>query len=331
MDAAGIKDVLRRMDAERIRGDGRNIWSQCPYAPWRHKSGRDHHPSCAVKVNPAGPSVFKCWSCEERGTFSDMVYHLDRLLGGMYHDLMLEVDDREEALLRAALEVGPLSARDEDDPAETTVATVRSTSITTPQERVLKEEDLTPFLGCVPQYILDRGFTLETCKAWGLGYRQDERNPRLIFPVRDWEQNLVGIVGGRIFDHQHPKYHNMVGFRAERYLYGECMLNPFDEAPLILVEGMLDVLWLWQHRIGRPVGCFGHRITPARVRKAQTFAGDRPVLTLFDGDEAGDIARDDAERYLGPYVPLIQHTPPRGKDPKRLPAEQLREIFKLSG
>jgi len=198
---------------------------------------------------------------------------------------------------------------------------------TTPAEWVLPERSIEHFMGSVPQYALDRGLTLSTCKEWELGHDQDEEDPRLVFTVRDYEQQLVGVVGRALRKEALAKYKNYEGFHGAHYLYGEHKLDTNDERPLVLVEGMLDVLISWQHGICQPLGIFGSRLTTARARKLEMLVGRRTVLTLFDPDSAGDDARSSVEEHLGGKVPIFHRRCPDEKDPGALDKRELEAIL----
>ncbi len=327
MEAESIKSVVRELGADKVRVDHRNVWIRCPFAPWRHERGTDSKPSCSIKIVDDGPSPFLCWSCRESGYITDMVYRLNRLRGGEHTKLLGRVEDAEDKLLLNS--TVSLADRLEGEYREGTPLVGTTSSIKTPYNRLYGDEELERFEKGVPEYVLERGIELDTCRDWQLLIDNDEWDPRLVFPVRCWEGDLVGFVGRRLRQDRDPKYKNYPGFDAEHFLYGEHLINPLDESehPIILVEGMLDVLWLYQHGIGRPLGLIGSKLTSAKVAKIQAFTGARAVMTLFDGDKSGDRARKDVERMLAPCVPVLQYEPPRGADPQDMDPGEIRSLF----
>ena len=325
MDADGIVSVLSHFNDGKLKRDARNVWIRCPFAERTHPSGGDHTPSFSIKIDSDAPSVFICWGCKETGTLSDLVYRVNRARGGL-QDLVRQVEESESSLLitSAGRRVGELDADGVIKPRNGTRATIH-----TPGERVMHQDEIKPYIGKVPSYVLDRGISIDTCREWGLGYDADQWDPRLIFPVWSWEHHLVGIVGRRLNEQRMPKYRNYVGFQSERFFYGEHQIEMErdESSPIIIVEGMLDVLWLAQHGIGRPLGLLGSAWTRHRLAKLQAFAGHRTILTLFDGDDAGDRCRAQAQKHLSGYVPILQYTPPPGMDPQSMGPEELANLL----
>lgn len=162
----------------------------------------------------------------------------------------------------------------------------------TPRERVSRREEesrlevrpeteLDLYRGSVPRYALDRGFTIETCKAWELGH--DRVGKRLIFPIRRGRDlALVGLVG-RSYIGDEPKYLDMIGFAKAKYLYGEWMVRE-NAKRLVVVEGPPDVLACWQ--AGETAwGIQGAFASTEQTRKI-AYA-ELPVYLFPDGDPAG--------------------------------------------
>lgn len=242
MNKEGIVKVLSELGAGKIRGGFGNVTCECPFREWTHDRGTDRHPSFSVKVVDDGPSPYYCWSCKSKGLLTGLVWLLKRegkassalaewVKQQEYVDPLVELDRKAEAAKERGF-VAPIVRK----------------------ELVLRDErELEPFKGKVPKYALNRGLSLETCKEWELGY--DESDKRLIFPVRNLQKNLVGVVGRVIDAREDMVYKNYINFAKSNYLYGEHMFDPqlpnwvTDHLPggdgLLLVEGMFDVLWLW--------------------------------------------------------------------------------------
>jgi 5S rRNA maturation endonuclease (ribonuclease M5) len=204
------------------------------------------------------------------------------------------------------------------------------TDITTPSEWILDESVLDGFVGKVPQYVIGRGLTLKTCKFWELGYDEDPLDSRLVFPVRDYVGSLVGMVGRALTPDARIKYRNYSGFHGANFLYGEDKFDPVDDRPIVLVEGMLDVLMSWQHGICQPLGIFGSRLTRERARKLEVLVGRRTILTLFDPDKAGSDARKSVDEHLGGTIPVFHRECPEEKDPGDLDKSELESILNCS-
>ena len=321
MDSDRIVMYLEKLSVDRVKVDRRNVWIPCPFSS-RHRGGIDRRPSCSIKIEDDGVSPFICWTCRTSGTFTKLVQVVSLKADNRYRDVVAAVAREEEPNLDAEI------ARSATPYEEGGLPVVTGPQVKTEAARIFSNKELRPFVGSVPQYILDRGISTDTCRDWNLGFDESRRDPRLIFPIRDFEKNLVGLVGRTLAD-SHIKYRNYWGFRAEIYLYGEDKVDSASNLPLLLVEGPVDVLWVWQNRVAQPLGLLGSALTPSKAAKVQMFAGGRPVLTLFDDDTAGDAARRSAEKLLSGRVPLFHYYPSEGKDPAEMSPTELAACLEL--
>jgi DNA primase len=182
----------------------------------------------------------------------------------------------------------------------------------------------------VPQYILERGIALETCKVWSLGY--DRRAGRVFFPVFDEKRRFVGAVGGLINRvPNQPKYKNYYhkvhaycgwplehkdgeyycfncggsqvapsmaqdGFKKSKHLYGAWMFP--SGATAVVVEGLVDTLKVYQAVEGWsheekffPVGLFGSKSTEEQANLIVRLTGNK-VISFLDDDEPGRAGTD---------------------------------------
>lgn len=185
-------------------------------------------------------------------------------------------------------------------------------------------EDLSYVRDRVPRYIVRRGFTPQTLKAWGVG--STEAGDGVVIPVtRDGE--LVGLVT-RPLVHEpgRPRYLN-THFEKREVLFGEDQL-PAGARTIALVEGPLDAMWLWQHEIPA-VATLGGPPSDWQVDRLVRRAWD--VVLAFDADKAGVMAARSAgslRRRLSRLVLWTIDLPPGVKDVQDVrDPDQLREIF----
>jgi DNA primase len=120
---------------------------------------------------------------------------------------------------------------------------------------------------------------------------------RLMFPIISPTGQVIGF-GGRVLGDQQPKYLNSPEseiFHKGKVFYGlhETAKHIRVEDRVVVVEGYMDFLALYQAGLKPVVATLGTALTPdhARVIKRMT----KRVIVLFDGDEAGQEA---AERSL---------------------------------
>lgn len=120
---------------------------------------------------------------------------------------------------------------------------------------------------------------------------------RLMFPILSPSGEVLGF-GGRTLGDENPKYLNSPDtpvFNKGRVLFGLNKTAKFIRAQdqVIVVEGYMDFLALYQAGIQNVVAVLGTALTNDHCRLLQRFT--KNVLVLFDGDSAGIRA---AERSL---------------------------------
>lgn len=320
MTEAQIITLLTRLGCRRIRTRAEHVYSTCPNEG-AHRGGRDKHPSYSVKINENGVSKAHCMACG----FKDSAEWIARVNGW---------DDLAGSFRRTV-----------DDPDYFHIpATNRGLwAVPEPSPLLPPESSLEPYVGRVPQYILSRGFTLETCRAWELGY--DMQYKRAIFVIRDRLGRLRGISGRTIvnsrakylhyvWDHRLKQWSHGYGKAAddpERFkdfekwrrnllLLGEHMVNWERAGPdrqcIIIVEGHTDAIWLWQ------LGWVGLAVMGSSMseKQAETVVQMLPkdgyVVTMADGDDGGRTLAASIRKQLIGNVPLFECQLPDGLDPQ---------------
>jgi DNA primase len=151
----------------------------------------------------------------------------------------------------------------------------------------------------------------ETGRAYDLFFN------RVMFPIRDRRSRVISF-GGRILGDGQPKYVNgpeTVLFSKRRTLYALDLARDAVRggAPLVLVEGYMDVIALAQAGIGGAVAPLGTALTEEQLEELWRLA-PAPIL-CFDGDAAGSRA---AARAAELALPLL--APDRSLRLARLPA-----------
>ena len=173
------------------------------------------------------------------------------------------------------------------------------------------------------RHLKEKGFTLSDILKSGLvlenkdgkGYH-DRFRGRLMFPIFDVQGRVVGF-GGRILAKGEPKYLNSpetILFSKSRNLYGLNFAKAAKKRELILVEGYMDMLSIYQAGFKNVVASLGTAFNNDHARTLKRFADD--VILLYDSDEAGTNAALRAIPVLvknGFRVKVTQV--PDGKDP----------------
>ncbi|MEL6746330.1 MAG: toprim domain-containing protein, partial [Pseudomonadota bacterium] len=153
----------------------------------------------------------------------------------------------------------------------------------------------------------------------------DRFRGRLIFPIADLRGQPIAF-GGRILDQSHPaKYLNSPEtplFQKGRVLYNAHIARKaaHDSGAVIVGEGYMDVIALWEAGHHHAVAPLGTALTPGQLELLWRMA-DEPTLCL-DGDTAGrkaaERAADTALELLEPGRSLQFSFLPDGLDPDDL-------------
>ena len=152
----------------------------------------------------------------------------------------------------------------------------------------------------------------------------DRFRHRVIFPIRDIKGRTIAF-GGRVLGDDKPKYLNSPEtpvFHKNKELYGlyESKQHHSKLERLMVVEGYMDVLALFQHNICYSVATLGTATNGYHLEKI--FRSTQEVVFCFDGDEAG---RKAASRALDITLPHLKDGRqakflflPEGEDPDTL-------------
>ena len=169
-----------------------------------------------------------------------------------------------------------------------------------PQQRVLQLEKA----GLIIRRDSDRGAEdnqhTTSAKAFYDRFRE-----RVMFPIRDNRGRVIAF-GGRVLGDEKPKYLNSPEtpvFHKQKELYGlyESRKANRQLDYLLLVEGYMDVVALFQYGITRAVATLGTASGIAHLEKIFRFTSK--LVVCFDGDEAGQKA---AQRLLEVALPVLK-------------------------
>lgn len=294
-----ILDVVA--ESVKLSRKGDRYWGLCPFHTEKTPS---------FSVSP-GKNMFYCFGCHSGGNlftyimkrdgldFSEAVQKLADQAGIQLHNRqarqgvdrfkkVVEVNKAAATLFQQFLGDDYSAARARDYLAK----------------RYLQEEIIKRFqIGYAPNdwsklsnLLLQKGFEQEWIKESGLIKRSKNRDSyydlfrdRIIFPILDYQGNVVGF-GGRAVEDAVPKYlntpetevyvkrHHLFGLYQARETIRKCN-------EVILVEGYMDCLKLHQHGINQAVASLGTAVTREQALLLRRYAEN--VMVLYDGDEAG--------------------------------------------
>lgn len=177
--------------------------------------------------------------------------------------------------------------------------------------------------------LLDAGLIIK--KEEG-GY-YDRFRDRIMFPIHDYRGRIIGF-GGRILDQGEPKYLNSPEtplFQKGHELYGLYQALKINRKldRVIIVEGYMDVIALFQHSITYAAATLGTATTQHHLQRLFRYTSE--IVFCFDGDQAGRTA---AWRALQVIFPIMHDSLqvrflflPEGDDPDSLIRKEGKPAF----
>lgn len=154
------------------------------------------------------------------------------------------------------------------------------------------------------KYLFSKGFSEQILVDAGLisktekGSTYDRFRNRVMFPIFDVTGNVIGF-GGRVLDDSKPKYLNTADtpvFDKSANLYALNLAKNDKSAQVVVVEGYMDVVTLYQYGIERAVASLGTALTAHQVRLLKRYS--KEVVLCYDGDGAGQKATQRAVGLL---------------------------------
>ena len=185
------------------------------------------------------------------------------------------------------------------------------------------------------RYFMNKGTDQKTLLELGLisfsnGKYYDKYRGRVIFPIINTRGKVIGF-GGRVLGDGTPKYLNSPEspvFSKKNNLYGLNLTRQDinKENYVILVEGYMDVISLYQHGIRNVSASLGTALTENQATMMKRYTDN--VILSYDADAAGQAAALrglDILHKSGCRVKVLHVTD--GKDPDEFIKKNGREEF----
>ena len=146
------------------------------------------------------------------------------------------------------------------------------------------------------QVLRKKGFTDEEILASSLVNRSekgvfvDRFKNRLMIPIQDVAGRFIAF-GGRVLDDSKPKYINSpenIVYSKGRNLFGLNIAKKSDTKKIIIVEGYMDAISLYQRGITNVVASLGTALTQQQGRLLRKCS--EQVIIGYDADGAGQAA-----------------------------------------
>ncbi|TBW37648.1 DNA primase [Siculibacillus lacustris] len=194
-------------------------------------------------------------------------------------------------------------------------------------------------IGCAPaerdglkRHLLGKGVDEAAMIDAGLIIQPEDGRPsydrfrnRLMIPIQDDKGRVIAFGGRAMAPDDQPKYLNSP--ETELFHKGLGLFNghrakaaAYDQGTVVVVEGYLDAIAVWQAGMAGVVATLGTAFTEEQIQRMWRFAAE--PLVCFDGDKAGIKA---AHRSLDRILPHLKSGfsfnfvfLPDGKDPDEL-------------
>ena len=337
---AFIDDLLARSDIVEVVGSrvplkrqGKEYAARCPFHDER---------SASFTVSPT-KQFYHCFGCGAHGTAISFLMNYDRL------EFLDAVDElAKQAGMEVPRDSQPRSQQQQDDSRDQYSALDAASRFF---QKQLEGSDK------ARAYLDGRGVDADTRARFCIGYApdgysalkdalgKDERRmalldrvglfskndrghvydkfrDRVMFPIFDRRGRVIAF-GGRVLEKDDgPKYLNSPEtalFHKGRELYGLWQVRQANQKieRLIVVEGYMDVVSLFQFGVTQAVATLGTATTPEHAELLFRNAPD--VYFCFDGDAAGRRAGWRARESVGPRMkdgrPAFLLFLPDGEDP----------------
>ena len=295
-----IVDVISKYVT--LKRSGRNFFGLCPF----HK---EKSPSFAVSPDK---QIFHCFGC---GAGGNVIHFISKIEGLDFKDTLellanrvnidlptldnLE-DDKTARLKSKVYEINKIAA---EFYHENLYKPASKTAQEYIKKRKLDNRTLKAFLigyagNFNELYLLlkQKGYTEEEMLASSLvkrtenGGYMDSFRKRLMFPIQDVRERVIAF-GGRVLDDSKPKYINSpenIVYSKGRNLFGLNVAKKHDTKKIIIVEGYMDAISLYQRGITNVVASLGTAMTEAQGRLLRRYS--EQVILGYDADGAGQAA-----------------------------------------
>ncbi len=295
-----IVDVISKYVT--LKRSGRNFFGLCPF----HK---EKSPSFAVSPDK---QIFHCFGC---GAGGNVIHFISKIEGLDFKDTLellanranIELptlenseDDKTARLKSKVYEINKIAAEFYHENLYKPTSKMAQEYI---KKRKLDNRTLKTFLigyagNFNELYLLlkQKGFTEEEMLASSLvkrtdnGGYMDSFRKRLMFPIQDVRERVIAF-GGRVLDDSKPKYINSpenIVYSKGRNLFGLNVAKKHDTKRIIIVEGYMDAISLYQRGITNVVASLGTAMTESQGRLLRRHS--EQVILGYDADGAGQAA-----------------------------------------
>ena len=285
-----------------LKRKGRNFFGLCPF----HK---EKSPSFSVSPDK---QIFHCFGC---GVGGNVIHFISKIENLDFKDTMEFLADRagielpkteneqfnqRQMLKDKVYKINEETARFYHDNLYKPTAKEAQNYV---KERKLNNATLKNFLigysgtyNELYNHLKSKGFSDNEILASSLvnkndrGQFIDRFRRRLMIPILDVRGKVIAF-GGRVLDNSLPKYINSpenIVYSKGRNLFGLNVAKKGDLKKVVIVEGYMDAISLYQRGITNVVASLGTALTEAQGRLLRKYA--EQIIISYDSDSAGQTA-----------------------------------------
>jgi DNA primase len=190
----------------------------------------------------------------------------------------------------------------------------------------------------IHKYLLDRGFSRKICEEFMIGW--DDDRLRVTIPIFNTNNELQGFLARAVLEQKidgkrNPEYEKIYGDR-DKYLVDNFKrsltffpLNKLEikDETIILVEGSLSALWMYQHEFNNVLAVLTSSLSKAQAELLLKMPVKK-IVAMLDNDEAGMLGRAKIYDLLKNDLTVYDVVYPDGKnDPAELSKVQIKEML----
>ena len=285
-----------------LKRSGRNFFGLCPF----HK---EKSPSFSVSPDK---QIFHCFGCGAGGNVIHFISKIENAdfkeaIGILANRAGIELptlnnyEDNKTALLKSKVyEINQIAAEFYHQNLYKPTSKIGQEYI---KKRKLDNRTLKSFLigysgnfDELYRILKQKGFTEEEILASSLVNKTDDGKyidrfrKRVMFPIQDTRNKVIAF-GGRVTDDSKPKYINSpenIVYSKGRHLFGLNVAKRGELKNIIIVEGYMDAISLYQRGITNVVASLGTALTEAQGRLLRRYS--ERVTIGYDSDGAGQSA-----------------------------------------
>src|SRR5574344_945241 len=314
LSAEQIIDLLYYLGTDKVIYKPGNKWIQ-----FNCTVHNESNPSAGVNIEN---NIYNCFSCGSSGTLDWLCYNSNKDEFKSVAKAREFLEKRYKVTFEDEEELDLIDFNDYDEGKKNKKLKLKKSQ----ERKVLPIKTIAPYRSGKEtyKYFFSRGFTKQTMIDFKVG--RDIVNKTVTVPIFYEDKQLAGVIG-RYISKNCPKNerYKVYDFEKNSVTFPQDKLEVKDNT-IILVEGLLDALWLHQNGFTNAQAILGNKVTKKQAKfllsKANTF------IRMFDNDEGGERAKQSYDRYLKGCKTYDIKYPANKKDPQECSKTEIQEMLK---